>query len=235
MDLLNIANRHITTSPKLNLGAKCVHQGMPSKSRMLKVSGTEAFCYDNNMNLIIISGLPATGKSTIAKELSEKLNIPLIAKDTIKEFLFDTLGAKDRDWSRTLGKASNEFLYELTDKLLADGYSIIVENAFEKEYAKPRLEGIIRAHKPNVLEVHCSTDPDVRRKRLIERNENGDRHAGHVDTVNYPTDDDVEPLEKYAVLDIGKTLMLDTTDSKLGDIGEIVGTIEAQVSGSSSA
>lgn len=182
------------------------------------------------MDLIIVSGLPATGKSTIAKALSEKLNIPLVAKDTIKEFLFDTLGARDRDWSRTLGKASNDFLYELTDKLLADGYSVIIENAFEKKFAKPRLEKIIHAHAPNILEVHCKTEQGVRRKRFIGRNESGNRHTGHVDAVNYPSDNEVEPLEKYAELNVGKTLLLDTTDTNLEDISNIIETIQIRLS-----
>lgn len=44
------------------------------------------------MKLIIINGLPGTGKTTIAKPLASKLGFPLIAKDGIKEFLFDTVG-----------------------------------------------------------------------------------------------------------------------------------------------
>ena len=182
------------------------------------------------MNLIIISGLPATGKSTIAKALSEKLNFPLIAKDIIKESLFDTLGVKDRNWSRTLGKASNEFLYELTDKLLADGYSLIIENAFEKQFAEPRLKEILKLHKPNVLEVHCMTDPAVRRRRFIERDESGNRHVGHVDALNYPTNDEPEPLDKYPALDLGDTLVFDTTDTTIGDTDTIINAIEHRLS-----
>ena len=181
------------------------------------------------MNLIIVNGLPATGKTTIARQLSQKLDLPLIGKDTIKEFLFDSLGTKDREWSRTLGKASNDFLYELTDKLLADGYSIIVENAFEREFAVPRFEQIMAKYSPTIVEILCTTDADVRRARFIERNECGDRHTGHVDKDNYPNQGDPEPLEKYAPLNIGTTITIDATDTHEVNFGEIVDTIKQQL------
>ena len=70
------------------------------------------------MRLVIINGLPETGKTTITKPLSDTLGFPLISKDTVKEFVFDTIGVGDREWSKTLGKVSSEFLYSLADELL---------------------------------------------------------------------------------------------------------------------
>ena len=57
-------------------------------------------------NIILVSGSPAAGKTTIATLLSKKLKIPLISKDTIKEILFDSIGIQDRNFSKLLGKAS---------------------------------------------------------------------------------------------------------------------------------
>ena len=41
------------------------------------------------MDLIIIAGMPASGKSTYARKLSRALGYPIIEKDNIKEQLFD--------------------------------------------------------------------------------------------------------------------------------------------------
>lgn len=165
------------------------------------------------MLLIIVNGLPATGKSTLAGPLSRDLQIPLIAKDTIKEFLFETLGVRDRSWSNTLGKASNDFLYQLTDILLTDGQSIMIENAFEISFAKPKLQEIIDTHRPDVLEIYCYTSPSVRKQRFIARNESGDRHKGHADHENYEQNAGPEPTDKYAPLELGYFLRIDTTES----------------------
>ena len=42
------------------------------------------------MYCILVTGIPAAGKSTIANFIAEKLNIPMISKDGIKEILFDS-------------------------------------------------------------------------------------------------------------------------------------------------
>ena len=48
------------------------------------------------MVCILVCGLPATGKSTMAAYLSKQLGIPMFSKDAIKERLFDTLGFSSR-------------------------------------------------------------------------------------------------------------------------------------------
>jgi len=175
------------------------------------------------MNLIIVNGIPGTGKTTIAKSIAKKLNMTLIMKDAIKEFLFDTLGVRDREWSGSLGRFSYKYLYELTNFMLADGQSIIIENAFEKQYSKPILEEIISQHKiDKIYEIYCFTDKDVRRKRFIERNETGNRHPGHVDHLNYLSDDDPEPTEKYGPLNVGELIRINTTDFELVNIDKVI-------------
>ena len=41
--------------------------------------------------IIIIAGIPASGKTTYAQYIAERLHIPFIGKDAIKEKLYDIL------------------------------------------------------------------------------------------------------------------------------------------------
>ena len=41
--------------------------------------------------IILIAGVPASGKTAYARHVAEKLHIPFIGKDNIKEKLYDSL------------------------------------------------------------------------------------------------------------------------------------------------
>ena len=52
--------------------------------------------------LVVVTGAVASGKTTVAVPLARALGLPLLAKDTVKEALFDSLGTGDPDWSKRL-------------------------------------------------------------------------------------------------------------------------------------
>ena len=58
------------------------------------------------MYCILVAGMPASGKSTMAKAISEKWSLPLLSKDSIKELLYDNIGFGSREEKGKLGVAS---------------------------------------------------------------------------------------------------------------------------------
>lgn len=119
--------------------------------------------------LVVVSGLPASGKSTVGAVLSERLSMPLIDKDTILEALFDTLGSPDRDERTRLSRASDEVLYRLAE---SSQRSILV-NWWNHDSAPQRLRDIASS----LVEVHCDCPVEVAAARFQERR----RHPGHHD------------------------------------------------------
>ncbi len=163
-------------------------------------------------HLIVIHGMPATGKTTLARQLAKDLGLPQIGKDDIKELLFDRMGVGDREWSRTLGIATSEMLYPLLITLLKTGQSLIVESAFDHKFTVQRLAEIVRDTQASCIEIYCTVDGHERRRRFIERNESGARHPGHVDATNYDASSEETDKRTYAPLDIGKLIKIDTLE-----------------------
>lgn len=55
------------------------------------------------MYCILVTGIPAVGKSTMANFLSKELKLPVISKDSIKELLFERIGFQSREEKVKLG------------------------------------------------------------------------------------------------------------------------------------
>jgi len=60
-----------------------------------------------NNTFIIISGLPASGKSTIGYALSQELSLPFLDKDSFLEELFESKGLGDITWRKKLSRESD--------------------------------------------------------------------------------------------------------------------------------
>ena len=59
---------------------------------------------------VVISGLPGSGKTTLARRLAPALNLPLIDKDDILDRLFEAKGSGDAVWRRRLSRESDVIL-----------------------------------------------------------------------------------------------------------------------------
>ena len=87
-------------------------------------------------NLIIIAGMPATGKTTVSKALQKYFDYPIVEKDLIKEELFDTLGFENYQQKRNLDHASNAALLYILEEELRAGRSLMVVNNFDQKSAE---------------------------------------------------------------------------------------------------
>lgn len=178
--------------------------------------------------LVIITGLPATGKTTVGRHLARALSLPFIYKDGIKESLFDSLGWSDIEWSQRLGRASVELLYYFARATLEAGQSCVLESNFDTTLATPRFQALQERYTPKFVQVVCVSEPGVIWQRYQERWGVGQRHPGHVQQLDPRADSWIHwPQGRAAALEIGGELIeLDTTDFNHVDLAALTARVK---------
>jgi predicted kinase len=129
--------------------------------------------------LLIITGLPGTGKTTLARDLAQRHVLPLISKDTIKEPLLDMLEGQVA--SRELSDAAFAVMFAMMRELLALGQSLILEGNFRAGAHEAAVLAALPAEVPTIIQVLCTSDERERRSRLLSRSTDPNRHPGHRD------------------------------------------------------
>ena len=137
------------------------------------------------MYCILITGIPAAGKSTMASILASKLNIPEISKDRIKEYLYDELGFSSRQEKVKLGNASMHILYYVAENLMRVNKPFILENNFEN-ISRDGILNLLEKYSYTAITISLTGDYGKIYQRFLERNVSPGRHRGHVVNDQYP-------------------------------------------------
>jgi predicted kinase len=122
--------------------------------------------------VVVVAGIPGSGKTTLARPLASALGLPLISKDTIKEALLDALGSGDLEWSRRLGRASHDVMYAL----VRDIGSVVLESHFWTGVSETNLTALRRP----LVQVYCSCPLELAIARYEARISDPSRHPGHL-------------------------------------------------------
>ncbi len=167
--------------------------------------------------LVVVQGPPAAGKTTVARGIAAALRVPLIAKDTIKEALFDGLGAGDLAWSQRLGAGTYLAMLALLEDAVAAGASVVAEANF---VCGSEIEARLAALPARFVQVHCSAPLDL----LLERYGGRERHAGHVDSERIGALREAVETGRHDPLDLpGETIRIDTSEPV--DLAQLAGRV----------
>ena len=197
------------------------------------------------MYCILVTGIPAVGKSTMAEVMSKRLKLPVISKDTVKELLFDNVGFQSRAEKVKLGIASMEIMYYIAGQLMKAGQPFILENNFEYS-SEHGMKNLLENYQYSALTINLTGDYKVIYQRFLERENSPDRHRGHVVNDCYPEkkEDNLKTLKAKTIsyenfvrgieqrgFDAfcvnGRQMKVDTTDFSRINMEELFSRIEA--------
>ena len=157
---------------------------------------------------IVVSGLPGCGKSTLARQLSLTMGLPLLDKDDILERLFDVKGIGDSAWRRRLSRESDVMLEaEATVSQGAVLTSFWHLPGMAEDSGTPTRWLLTLSH--DLVHVNCVCPPEIAAKRFQMRT----RHAGHLDGDRTPTGilARIHELVRLGPLDIEPRVDVDTS------------------------
>jgi predicted kinase len=177
--------------------------------------------------VVLISGPPAAGKTSLSMEIAEAMAVPLFTKDEIKERLFDTIGWSDVEWSKKLGGATYELLFWIIERCVSSCVSLVMESTFHPEWHRARLHDLMDRYGFRLIEVHCMAEPDV----LAERFRRRQRHPGHRDEEIVDTFEEDLAKGAHAALAIGDAMIeVDTTDPDAVDVEALIAKVREAIS-----
>jgi predicted kinase len=114
--------------------------------------------------LIIISGLPGTGKSYLSRKLAERISACIIETDAIRKLLWEQ-PAYTAEESASLFKICHELIFDL----LKQGITVIFDATNLIEYHRERLYNIGEKTNAKIVVVATCVPEQVVKKRLDAR------------------------------------------------------------------
>jgi len=154
--------------------------------------------------LIIVCGLPGSGKTVLADELSRKTGIACLHKDSIKEKLFEGLDMSTLEDSKRIGKPSVDVMLYLAEQQIANGVDVIIEAPFSFPGDYELFLQWRDQYGINLYSIICSIGSEERKRRVETR----ERHGAHFDSSR---SHDFFPEKEYDYVDIpGKQIRVCT-------------------------
>jgi predicted kinase len=177
----------------------CIRSRMMRRSSILDPG---RFCDPRDVvDLILVNGLPGSGKTTLANGLARLLDAPLIAKDAIKEAVADVIPAAP---GSALGMAAGDTMWTLAAAMSG---TVILESWWFRPRDLRFVEtGLRRCTPASLVEVWCDLPSHVAKSRYTARQ----RHSIHDDqrqlTDAWPRwEAEAEPLA------VGPVVRIDTS------------------------
>jgi predicted kinase len=183
----------------------------------------------NEPLLIVVTGSLASGKTTLAHILADKINCPLISRDELKEGLINTLHVADTQLDKSVDLHVYDTFFETIDLLISKEISIVIEAAFQDKLWRPKLLNLL--DKAVIKIIICKTNHELIKNRFAKRLlDNSDREKYHGDqSLTFSKERFAELTENYQPVNINApTLQVDTTENYSPTIEEIINFINGK-------
>lgn len=160
--------------------------------------------------VVLINGIPASGKSTLTQALAARLALPVLTLDSLKEPFMASFAPVDRQRNRQLGCAAYQAIWNIVGQAPA-GCVYLIDAWFGFQPKAVLEQGLVAAGVTRVLELWMTISPDEAVARYQARLAR--RMPGHPGAEYLP---ELRRLAEQAEpMGVGPVLRIDGSDSSI--------------------
>lgn len=114
--------------------------------------------------LIVVTGLPGTGKTTIAESLAKEIDAVVFSTDKIRKMIFEKPVYNEED-----KRIVYDELFSITGKYLASRKNVILDGTFYTKALRQSAKEVGKTFSENVYFVYCETPEELLKERIDKR------------------------------------------------------------------
>jgi predicted kinase len=178
----------------------------------------------NRAGMVVVSGLPASGKSSLTERLSADLPALAVRRDALRRAVLDPLSEAVHPTAEQARLATDRLVVAALELTWRTG-TVVVDGNFNAPSTRASVDAFVRAKGISAVEVCLWGDPDVLLRRFIERGQ-----PAYTPTIAAYVDEavgrDREPVLQHSIarFDVDTTSFADL-DARYADMVHEIRTL----------